>query len=187
MNELNRQEPVEPTTSPSSSEERTPVSVLESEVIDYFVHLALSLSLPRSVGALFGYLYCSDRPQAFDDIVERLQISRGSASQGLRLLESAQAVHRVFLPGDRRTHYRAEISLRALFAGLVENKVRPHLQSSEERLEFLSSRLAQSADDAPTVLSDRATLQKRLDALRTWHRKARQMLPWITRLAAKNR
>lgn len=162
-----------------------PVGSIETEIIDFFVHLALTLSLPRSVGGLFGYLYCSEEPQPFDDIVDHLQISRGSASQGLRFLESANAVHRIFMPGDRRTFYRAEISLRALFSGFLENKMRTHLQTSEERLESLTSRLKE-LDPSLVTLAPPAVLRKRLEGLQNWHRKAQQFLPWVSRLTMRN-
>ncbi len=172
-------------TNPPHLEHPPQLSSLEGDLIEFFVHLALSLNLPRSIGALFGYLYCSDRPRSFEAIVAQLQVSRGSASQGLRFLESHHAVHRVFLPGDRRTYYRAETSLRTLFVGLLENKVRPQIQSSEERLEFLAASIEENSKSTSAVLSDPDTLHKRLGGLLTWHRKARNLLPWLTRLASR--
>ena len=48
--------------------------------------------VPKSVGQIYGLLYASPLPLGFSDIVERLEISKGSASQGLQLLRSLGAV-----------------------------------------------------------------------------------------------
>ncbi len=42
-----------------------------------------------------------------DDLIERLNLSKGSASQGLKYLQDLGAVRAVYAGGDRRTHYEA--------------------------------------------------------------------------------
>jgi hypothetical protein len=49
--------------------------------------------VPKSVGQIYGLLYASPEPLSFSDIVERLEISKGSASQGLQLLRSLGAIN----------------------------------------------------------------------------------------------
>jgi hypothetical protein len=49
--------------------------------------------VPKSVGQIYGLLYASPEPLSFSDIVERLDISKGSASQGLQLLRSLGAIN----------------------------------------------------------------------------------------------
>ncbi|MEM6279416.1 MAG: hypothetical protein AAF733_08065, partial [Verrucomicrobiota bacterium] len=61
---------------------------IEEEIIDYFVSFVQMLGLPKSVGQIYGTLFASPEPLVMDDIVERLGISKGSASQGLSLLRS---------------------------------------------------------------------------------------------------
>jgi len=158
----------------------------EEELIAFFVHSALALGLPRSVGTLYGYLYGCEEPQPFEVIVERLQISGGSASQGLRFLESISAVHRVYLAGDRRSHYRAEISLRALISGLLENKIRPHLESSNERIELLHTKITKLTLDDPRMKSRRAILKNRVEAIQTWLRKTQRYLRLTSRFYPAN-
>ena len=64
---------------------------LEIESIDFFVRLMGLLGLPRSVGEIYGLLYFSPHPLPMDQIVSRLGISIGSASQGLKTLRSLKA------------------------------------------------------------------------------------------------
>ena len=75
---------------------------LEIESIDFFVRLMSMLGMPRSVGEIYGLLYFSPVPLPMDQIVSRLGISLGSASQGLKTLRSLKAVRTNYVPGDRR-------------------------------------------------------------------------------------
>ena len=38
------------------------LSAVESEIIHFFVQLAAALSLPKSIGEIFGILFCCEEP-----------------------------------------------------------------------------------------------------------------------------
>ena len=57
------------------------LSPLETEIIDFFVQLSRLLGQPRSLAEIYGLLFISARPLAMDDLIECLQLSKGSASQ----------------------------------------------------------------------------------------------------------
>ena len=80
---------------------------LEFESIDFFVRLMRLLGLPRSVGEIYGLLYFTPSALTMDQIASRLEISIGSASQGLKTLRSLKAVKTTYVQGDRRDHYLA--------------------------------------------------------------------------------
>ena len=80
---------------------------LETEIIDFFVQLSRLLGQPRSLAEIYGLLFISGRPLAMDDLIERLQISKGSASQGLKFLRNIGAVRMVYVAGERRVHNEA--------------------------------------------------------------------------------
>jgi hypothetical protein len=65
----------------------------QSECIELFAEVVYALGLPRSIGQIYGLLYASPLPLSFSDIVERLDISKGSASQGLQLLRTLGAIN----------------------------------------------------------------------------------------------
>ena len=58
----------------------------------FFSEVVQVFGVPKSVGQIFGLLYATPEPLSFSDIVERLEISKGSASQGLQLLRSLGAI-----------------------------------------------------------------------------------------------
>ena len=84
----------------------------EDAAIDLFLHAANTFGLPKSYGQIYGLLFCRDQPLAMDEVMELLEISKGSASQGLRALRQLGAVTSVFEPGDRKERFLAESRLK---------------------------------------------------------------------------
>jgi DNA-binding transcriptional regulator GbsR (MarR family) len=149
---------------------------LETEVIELFVHVADVLGLPRSVAEIYGLLYASPRPLTMDDLIIRLRVSKGSASQGLRFLRTLGAVQTVYVAGDRRDSYQAEMKVRKLAVGFLRDQVEPRLGGAAERL----ARMDALVRELPAA--ERAAQAERIQRLKTWHRNGRKLLPLILRL-----
>ena len=73
----------------------------EFAVIDLFLNAANSFGLPKSYGQIYGLLFCRDQSLSMDEVMYLLQISKGSASQGLRSLRQLGAISSVFEPGSQ--------------------------------------------------------------------------------------
>jgi DNA-binding transcriptional regulator GbsR (MarR family) len=116
---------------------------LELESIDFFVRMMGILGMPRSVGEIYGLLYFSESPLSMDKIASRLEISIGSASQGLKTLKSLKAVFSTYVAGDRRDHYTAETEFRKLFSSFINDEIMPHLESANERITRMEQTLSQ--------------------------------------------
>ena len=116
---------------------------LELESIDFFVRMMGILGMPRSVGEIYGLLYFSEAALSMDKIASRLEISIGSASQGLKTLKSLKAVHSIYVSGDRRDHYTAETEFRKLFSSFINDEIMPHLESANERISRMERTLAE--------------------------------------------
>ncbi|MBS0659729.1 MAG: hypothetical protein JSR82_15925 [Verrucomicrobia bacterium] len=147
------------------------LSAGETEFIDFFVALARALRAPKSLGEIYGLLFASSEPRTFEGIVATLRISRGSASQGLRLLRTFGAVRVVYVAGDRRDHFVAETELRKLVTGFLSETALPQLEASAGRLDRIAERV-------PT----KGVLHDRLQKLRSWERVGRQVLPLVGKL-----
>jgi DNA-binding transcriptional regulator GbsR (MarR family) len=154
---------------------------VEIEFVAFFVHLAESLGLPRSVGQIFGCLFAAPGPLAFEEIVARLGISTGSASQGLKLLVKLGAVSQVFVPRDRRRFYEAEVRLRKLFASALEESVRPRLEGNLRAVSAIEA-LVEEEDRAGRLGELAEHYRYRAASLRGWNEKALQILPLLERL-----
>lgn len=138
---------------------------LEDETCAVFVHLASVLGFPRSVGQIYGLLFITREPLSLGDIAERLGISVGSTSQGLRLLRSFRAVRAVSRPGDRREQYEADIHFRALLRGFVRERLDPLLGDTAERIQRLHQ-----LRQAPAATRHWDHYENRVETLERWHK-----------------
>lgn len=152
----------------------------QRECINLFVHGAQALSIPRSVGEIYGLLFGSQEPLTMDDVILRLQISKGSASQGLRWLRDVNAVRTTYVVGDRRDHFVAETELRKLALGFLRESIEPRLNRGVDYLDRVKRAIP---DVAPGEA--RKFAEARLSKLRRWHRFTAQLLPLLLRVAAK--
>jgi len=135
---------------------------LEIESIDFFVRMMSMLGMPRSVGEIYGLLYFSTTPLPMDQIVSRLGISLGSASQGLKTLRSLKAVRTSYVPGDRRDHYQAETEFRRLFANFIKEEIMPHMESAQERIQRMEDSLSGQEEQADEFYHIRIEKLKKL-------------------------
>jgi len=107
-------------------------------------------------------------------------MSKGSASQGLRLLRAVGAIKLVYVAGDRRDHFVPETELRALLTGFLKEKIQPHLESGAMRIKALQA-LAASPDLGAFPIQEARLLRDRLDKLNSWHKKGKSVVPLITK------
>ena len=159
--------------SPQSDDLRGRLSELELNSIELFVAVAHFLTLSKSIGEIYGLLFASLSPVPFEYIREKLRMSNGSASQGLRLLRSINAVKAIYVPGDRRDHYVVETGLARIAAGFLREKIAPNLVSQQERFARLLSLLSEIQP------SHRAVMEERIQSLQSWRRQARAILPKV--------
>jgi DNA-binding transcriptional regulator GbsR (MarR family) len=153
------------------------LSDFEQEIVGVFVGLAQGVGLPKSYGEIYGLLFASAQPLDFTTIQERLELSKGSVSQGLRALREIGAVAVAEGPDERRERYVAATELRQLIGALLRGTVEPQLALGETRL-AKAARLLGREKLSP---AEARTLSHRLDKLQAWHRKAGGMLPWIAK------
>ena len=155
------------------------LSLLETEIIDFFVQLSRLLGQPRSLAEIYGLLFISGRPLAMDDLIERLQLSKGSASQGLKFLRNIGAVRMVYVAGERRVHYEAVAELRNLVTRFLRDQIVPHLDNGQARLE----RIAEMVKQLPS--EQRARINSRLKMLQSWERNGRRFLPLVAKILGR--
>jgi DNA-binding transcriptional regulator GbsR (MarR family) len=167
--------------SPVANDHATPsangaVTEMEAEVISLFVQLSRVLGQPRSFAEIYGLLFISGRPLAMDDLIERLHLSKGSASQGLKFLRNAGAIRMVYAPGDRRVHYEAVAELRNLVARFLRDYVVPELDASEARLQHIAGMVKQMP------AGERERIAPRVTMLQSWEKRTRRFLPVVLKL-----
>ena len=149
---------------------------LELESIDFFVRLMSLLGLPRSVGEIYGLLYFNPSPLTMDQVATRLEISIGSASQGLKTLRSLKAVKTSYVQGDRRDHYLAESEFRRLFSTFLNDEILPHLESAKDRIKRMEQEMPMETSENFEFYNIRIEKLKRLT------KASGRLLPALARL-----
>ena len=158
-----------------------PLNPVEVEVIHLFVQLSRALGQPPSVAEIYGLLFVSPRPLPQDEFFERLNLSKGAASQGLRYLLDLGAVRTVYVAGDRRAHYEAVAELRNLAGRFLRQQILTHFEDSGTRL----VRIAVEAQKLPD--EEREFAVARVKMLRSWEKNVKRVLPlFLTILGGRN-
>ncbi len=144
----------------------------EIGVIDLFVSAVRLLGMPKSIGEIYGLLFTAAEPLALDGIMSRLQMSKGSASQGLKFLRNVGAVRPVYVAGERRDHFEAVIELKPLVAGFIRKELVPQMELGSVRLGHLAT-MVEADPDAGELA------HHRLGRLQQWNRSAQEFLPLV--------
>lgn len=156
---------------------------LEREAIEYFVSFVQMFGLQKSIGQIYGLLFVSLDSLAMDDIIVRLGISKGSASQGLTVLKGLGAVTSHTVPADRREHFRADLNVSRIVTHFFENRLRPRLENGEERLKSMI-RLARVVEREGKT-GEAGSVLHRIQALQKWQKRGRGIIPlllkWLKR------
>ena len=165
----------------STSNKQDTLDEWEIAVIDLFLNAANSFGLPKSYGQIYGLLFCRDQSLSMDEVMKLLEISKGSASQGLRSLRQLGAISSVFEPGDRKERFVAEIRLRKLVGGFLREQADPHLEKGVARLQQIESLLGKvDGQDS----HNRGI--RRHEILSGWHRQMSRLLPWVKMIVGKS-
>jgi DNA-binding transcriptional ArsR family regulator len=173
----------------------------DDAVVSFFIDAADMLGVPKSVAAIYGICFASPEPLSFSDINERLDISSGSISQGLRVLKEVGALKvadresacdslSVTRDSDQSTNlarttnneervpaarsaarYEPELELRKLVLHWIEKRLQAQLTSGTNQLALLMHSIP------PELMKDNDVLQQRFGSLQTWHDKAHSLLP----------
>jgi DNA-binding transcriptional regulator GbsR (MarR family) len=170
-------EPYEPKPAGASggsfvdAEEMSADARVEALLTSYFSRLADAVGLPRSVALIYRILFLSSEPISFQQIVEISGLSKASASTGLRLLERVRGLVVITIPSDRRTFYKAELSIRRLVSGFIEHSLQPTLEAGDRFLAELDGEQERSLSPLHA---------ERFASVREWHRLAREIIPLLS-------
>jgi DNA-binding transcriptional regulator GbsR (MarR family) len=151
--------------------ETSGLAPVEVEAINLFIQFSRALGQPRSYAEIYGLLFICERPLSMDELIERLALSRGSASQGLKFLEDLGAIRAVYLPGERRTHYEAVAELRNMAGRFLSQQVLPHFHGSTARLDQIGAQISKLPAER------RKHVQARVKLLRSWVQNGRRVIP----------
>ncbi len=179
-------------SSNSSTLSDSPLNVSETsprhaEAVDQFVtfwgKMASSWGINRTMAQVYALLYCVEQPLNTDQIMERLQISRGSANMNLRSLVEWSLVEKTHVPDSRKDHYVAETDVWTVTARIIEEREQQEVRPLRDQLEGVAEHLIpddQALDDRPAA--DQALyerIQNLIELIDVFERVTGALLPLV--------
>jgi DNA-binding transcriptional regulator GbsR (MarR family) len=147
--------------------ESSELSIKLSDAQELFVlewgRMSSSWGINRTMAQIHALLYITGERYTMDDIIDRLQISRGNASMNLRELMAWGIVRRFKRPGDRRDVYFSDTDVWQMFARVVRERKRREVDPTVTALRECLD-LVRSEPKTEPVETYRARIQALLDA-----------------------
>src|SRR5580704_2273469 len=117
----------------------------------------------RTMGEIHALLYITGQPLCTDDVMERLNISRGNSSMSLRALCDWGIIHRLHKRGERREYFESLGDVWEMFSIIAAERKRremdPVLETIRQCQQMLhESALGKSAAKQPAVQITRQRL-----------------------------
>jgi DNA-binding transcriptional regulator GbsR (MarR family) len=114
------------------------LSTRHQEALGEFIRLwgemASHWGINRTMAQIHALLYASERPLDTDEIMARLNISRGNANMNLRALVDWNLVRKSQLPGSRKDYYAAEKDVWTITTTIIEERRRREIMPVQQAL-----------------------------------------------------
>lgn len=161
-----------PADRPASAGPPDPAAEIR-EAQDRFVaawgQMGSAWGISRTQAEVHALLYISGEPMSAEELMERLQISRGNASMSVRALLEWGIVSRTHRRGDRREYYLAEADVWTMFRAILRERMKrevdPLLAQLYEIRDMTEPRSKRGA--GPEVASHNRRLDEVLGVLNT--------------------
>ena len=106
--------------------------------------MSSSWGINRTMAQIHALLFVTGKPLEVNDIMDRLQISRGNASMNLRELMDWGIVRRFRQPGDRKDTYFSETDPYQMFLRVVRERKRRELDPTADAIREVLGKLPES-------------------------------------------
>jgi DNA-binding transcriptional regulator GbsR (MarR family) len=125
----------------------------------------------RNMGRIWAILYLSPEPMSASALQDALKLSTGAVSMTLTELLRWGVVKKLWVPGERRDYFAAEVQLWKMISRVMAERERGEISEAieicEQALVSLEAQLASSrADERQRAELQRARIQALLDLAR---------------------
>lgn len=148
---------------PDNTAEKTKLASVEDIFIQRWGDMGEVWGINRTMAQIQGLLYITGETYCTDDVMERLQISRGSASMSLRALVEWGVVRKVHRSGDRRDYYQSLSDVWQIFARVAQRRKQKEIDPIVSALRECRQQLESEPESVPSVCHER--LSQMLDFL----------------------
>jgi DNA-binding transcriptional regulator GbsR (MarR family) len=109
------------------AKDKRTLSHAEAAVSDVVGRLMEFWGFKRNMGRIWGVLYLSAEPQSADDLRQMLKLSSGAVSMTLSELARWGVVRKVWVQGDRKDFYAAEVHLWRMISRVFNERERAEI------------------------------------------------------------
>jgi DNA-binding transcriptional regulator GbsR (MarR family) len=152
----------EPEAHPRPARVPDVLTMAQDQFILEWGRMSSSWGINRTMAQIHALLFVTGEPLEVNEIMDRLQISRGNASMNLRELIDWGVVRRFRQPGDRKDTYITEVDPYQMFVRIVKERKRREIDPTAEAIAEVLARLPEH-DASEEVQSLRARLQALLE------------------------
>jgi DNA-binding transcriptional regulator GbsR (MarR family) len=115
--------------------QQEPFDAARSLFIRRWGEMGATWGISRTMAEIHALLYMASAPLCTDDVMEQLEISRGSASMNLRDLENWGLIQRIHRRGDRKEYFLAEQDVWQMFETIMRERRRREVLPIMETIE----------------------------------------------------
>jgi len=129
---------------------------IRESVVEIMGRISSFWGFGKAMGQLYGLLYLSPKPLTLDEMAESLSISKGGASINVRNLLRWNMARQVWVKGDRKDYYEAEVDFWKIIRGVIsqrEKKEFAQALSAVGGLRRSAEQLSRSAKGADTAFA----------------------------------
>ena len=135
---------------------------VQDEFIRRWGEMGQTWGINRTMAEIHALLYITARPCCTDDVMERLNISRGNASMSLRALCDWGIIKRLHKRGERREYFESLSDVWEMFSIIAAERKRremdPVLETIKQCQQMLDERNLGAAARSEEVQATRARL-----------------------------
>ena len=131
------------TTSPAATSAKNQLYVAQDLFIRRWGEMGQTWGINRTMAEIHAYLYITAQPQCTDDVMERLNISRGNASMSLRALCDWGIIRRLHKRGERREYFESLGDVWEMFSIIAAERKRREMDPVLETIRQCQRMLAE--------------------------------------------
>lgn len=145
----------------------SPTTIAEAQ--DSFIaawgQMAGAWGISRTMAEVHALLYITGRALNTDEIMDRLEISRGNASMSIRALLDWGIVSRTHKRGDRKEYFTADQDVWSMFRAIVRERMKREVEPLLAVLFEIRDQLPAADDAEGRAQQDLMAHQRRLDEM----------------------
>lgn len=154
-----------PGTAPAAIDTTRPSPLEESKAlfIRRWGEMASYWGISRTMAEIHALCFVSTEPVCTDDVMEKLQVSRGNASMNLRSLVDWGLIQREHIRGDRKEYFTALTDVWQLFETIVRQRRRREVEPILETIDRCRDMTSKDAGSKSARSEEAQVFLKRLD------------------------